>query len=248
MQDQQNNQIDNSNQQEQNIEPIKEATKEETQQQPVAEASGVIQQEGNTGTAKSGLMEMLKKAENQPKVTNEEKLWGFISYIPLLGAIIALVMQPNSEYIKLHGRQGLLIFIFFFFDVFIYLFPFIGAILGILVHLCLLAIMAFSMYQALIGNWWKIPVLGEISEMIPSDLFVKVTRNAMMGPAVDKIDETAVSQAESASVTQTTTETPVQTIETKSEAINEAASSADMSISQEYGNANAGEQNNTKQE
>jgi uncharacterized membrane protein len=143
----------------------------------------------NNQEERKSLLDVLTQASNQPKVTQEEKLWSFIAYIPFLGAIIALVMKPHSEFIKLHGRQGLLLFLFFFFNIFIYLFPFIGAFLGIVIHMGLIVVIVFSMYQALIGNWWKIPILGDIAEMIPSDLFVKVTRNAMMGPAVDKIDE-----------------------------------------------------------
>lgn len=125
---------------------------------------------------------LIKPAANQPSVTSDEKLWGFISYLPLIGSILALILKPNSDYIKLHGRQGLLVFIFFFFNIFIYLFPYIGPFLGILVHFGLILLAMFSMYQALIGNWWKIPVFGDIAEMIPIDLFVKVTREAVMGP------------------------------------------------------------------
>lgn len=129
-----------------------------------------------------GLQNIAKPAANQPTVSGEEKLWGFISYLPLIGPLLALILKPESDYIKLHGRQGLLIFIFSFFNIFIYLFPYIGPFLGIIVHFGLIILAAFSMYQALIGNWWKIPVFGDIAEMIPTDLFVKVSREAVMGP------------------------------------------------------------------
>ena len=38
------------------------------------------------------------------------------------------------------------------------------------------------MYQAFIGNWWKIPVLGDLAGLIPVEMFTKVTREAVMGP------------------------------------------------------------------
>lgn len=127
--------------------------------------------------------EILKTAGNQPSVSSEDKIWGLISYIPLM-ALMALVLRPSSDFIKLHGRQGLLIFLIFFFSIFVYLVPYIGPLIGAIIHFAMIGIGLFSMYQAFIGNWWKIPVLGEISELIPVEMFAKVTREAVMGPKV----------------------------------------------------------------
>lgn len=129
--------------------------------------------------------DMLKAAQNQPPVTSDEKIWGLVSYIPLM-ALMALVLKPSSDFIKLHGRQGLLIFLIFFFSIFVYLVPFIGPLIGVIIHFALIAIGLFSMYQAFIGNWWKIPVLGDISELIPVELFAKVTREAVVGAKVSE--------------------------------------------------------------
>lgn len=124
----------------------------------------------------------MKKAENQPAVTMEEKVWAFVSYVPLV-ALLALVLKPDSKYVLLHGRQGLLLTLIFFFSVFVYLFPFIGAFLGGIIHLGSFLLALFSMYQAFIGNWWKIPVLGDVAEMIPTGVFTKVARDMTMGTA-----------------------------------------------------------------
>lgn len=125
--------------------------------------------------------ELLMKGQNQPSVTSEEKLWGLFSYVPLAG-LIALIIRPDSAYVRLHGRQGALLFVIFFLSIFVYLFPFIGAVIGALIHLAVMVLGIFSMYQAFIGNWWKIPVLGDIAELIPIDAFTRVTREAVMGP------------------------------------------------------------------
>jgi uncharacterized membrane protein len=123
----------------------------------------------------------LQKKPGQPPVTGEEKLWAIVCYIPFL-AIIALIVKPDSKYIKLHGRQGLLLSIMFFISIFIYILPFIGSLIGGFIHLAVFLVGLFSMYQSAIGNWWKIPVLGDLSEMIPADLFSKTAREAIMGP------------------------------------------------------------------
>jgi len=128
----------------------------------------------------TGVTGMFKKAENQPAVTMDEKLWAGISYIPLV-ALGALVIKPDSGFIKLHGRQGLLIFLIFFFCIFVYLVPYIGPLFGGLIQLALFVLGIFSMYQALVGNWWKIPVIGDLAAAIPLSLFEKVTREVISG-------------------------------------------------------------------
>jgi len=195
--------------------PVDEGTGKATQEvqtevkaevEPVEPAGQPVQEVKPTETAveKGPLPAMLKTATNQPKVTNEEKIWALVSYIPLL-AVMSLVLKPNSDYIKLHGRQGLLIFLIFFFSIFVYLVPYIGPVIGIFVHVACIAIGVLSMYHAFIGNWWKIPVLGDIAELIPVEMFVKVTRSAVMGPTEEKIQEQQeVKEKEASPVTETT--------------------------------------------
>lgn len=134
--------------------------------------------------------DLLKKADNQPEVSAEEKIWGVICYIPLM-ALLALVINPRSEYIKLHGRQGLLITILFFFDIILYLVPVIGIFLGMILHIAAIVLGIFSAIQALVGNWWKIPVLGAMADLIPIESFTKVARDASMGAKVDEMDKDA---------------------------------------------------------
>jgi len=121
---------------------------------------------------------------SQPSVSQTEKIWGLLSYVPML-SVFALILNPTSNFIKLHGRQGLLLFGVFFFDIFIYLFPYIGIFLGGLVHFLVIVVSLFSMYHAFIGNWWKIPVVGDVAEMIPVDIFIKITREAIMSSKVN---------------------------------------------------------------
>ena len=122
-----------------------------------------------------------KPAQPQPPVTSDERLWGALSYIPMV-ALVAFLIKPGSNFVKLHGRQGLLIFIIFFFSIFIYMImPPLGPILGGLIQLAMFVIGIFSIYQAIMGNWWKIPILGDLAEKIPVEAFTKVTTQAITG-------------------------------------------------------------------
>ncbi len=177
---------------------------EKVQNEPVTQQSA--QPEVNGGTEQkindnqqgqpAQAPEAFKKATGQPTVNSEEKIWALVSYIPLI-ALMALVLKPGSDYIKLHGRQGLLIFLISFFSIFVYLVPYIGPVIGVIVHLALIGIAVFSMYQAFIGNWWKIPILGDIAELIPVDIFAKVTREAVMGEKVsEEIEQKSIEEQE----------------------------------------------------
>ena len=160
------------------------------QAKPAAEQLKGGLKQGMEQLKQTGIAGMLKPAASQPKVTTEEKLWAGISYIPLV-ALAALVIKPDSGYVKLHGRQGLIIFLIFFFCIFVYLVPYIGPLFGGLIQFGLFITGLFSMYQAFIGNWWKIPVLGDLSEMIPIDMFAKVTKEVVTGQPVPQEPETA---------------------------------------------------------
>lgn len=125
-----------------------------------------------------------KPTEPQPPVTQDEKIWAALSYVPMV-ALVSFLIKPKSNFVKLHGRQGLLLFLIFFFSIFLYIIlPPLGPILGGLVQLGVFVIGIFSIYQAIMGNWWKTPVLGNIADMIPVEMFTSVTTQAITGQDV----------------------------------------------------------------
>jgi len=166
---------------EQGVEATKAAAAQgvDAAKQAASQVTGGLQQ-GMSQLQNLDVKQMFKAAVNQPKVTSDERMWAGISYIPLAG-VISLLTKPESAYVKLHARQGLLIFLVFFFCIFVYLIPFIGPLFGGLVQMAMFIAGVFSMYQAFVGNWWKIPVLGDIAEMIPVDMFTTVTTAAITG-------------------------------------------------------------------
>lgn len=122
-----------------------------------------------------------KPTQPQPPVEQDEKLWAALSYVPMV-ALVAFLIKPKSAFVKLHGRQGLLIFLIFFFSIFLYIIlPPLGPILGGLVQLGMFVVGIFSIYQAIMGNWWKTPVLGNIADMLPVDMFTNVATQTITG-------------------------------------------------------------------
>lgn len=112
-----------------------------------------------------------------PAVSMEEKIFGMLSYVILL-SLFTLLLKPKSAFVRLHGRQGLVMTVFFFLSFFLVILPFIGAALTSFVVLAIFVANLYSMYQCLIGNWWKIPAVGDIAEQIPMTLFEKVGKEA----------------------------------------------------------------------
>ena len=117
----------------------------------------------------------------QPAVPMDEKIWAALGYIPMV-ALVSILIKPKSDYVKLHGRQGLLLFLLFIGTILLYvlLFP-LGAVLGFLGQMFLMVVAVFSIYQAIIGNWWKIPVWGDFAEKIPVEKLIAITTEAVTG-------------------------------------------------------------------
>ncbi|MFC1750516.1 DUF4870 domain-containing protein [Pseudomonadota bacterium] len=175
---------DNSNQpQEQQAEAPQEQKAEQPQEQAATEAPKEGEAAAGEEKKESAIPSIMQQKPDQPPVKGEEKLWGVVCYIPFF-AFFALVWKPDSKFIKLHGRQGLVITALFFLAIILFIIPVIGAMIGGVLQLITLLVAIFSAYQSLIGNWWKIPVLGDIAEMIPAELFTQKARGAIMGDEV----------------------------------------------------------------
>src|SRR5690606_6848939 len=78
--------------------------------------SGVNSVAGGVGNAVGGAASTLKgvadtiggKPVNQPAVVRDEKLFAALAYIPFV-AIISLIMKPDSAFVRMHARQGLML-------------------------------------------------------------------------------------------------------------------------------------------
>lgn len=141
------------------------------------DAANAAVSEGVKQVSQIDVAKLFKVKEGQPAVTSSEKLLGAVCYVPLV-AILILLVAGTSDYVKLHGRQGLVLFAVFFLSVFLLIIPYIGGLLFGLLQMILFIVGIFSAYQAFIGNWFKIPVFGDLAMLIPVNLFVKISAPA----------------------------------------------------------------------
>ncbi|MGL5831271.1 MAG: hypothetical protein ACRCZE_03935 [Candidatus Altimarinota bacterium] len=157
--------------------------------------SGVNNVAGNVGNVVGGATNTLKgvantiggKPVNQPAVTRDEKLFAALAYLPFV-AIISLIMKPDSAFVRMHARQGLMLSLIFFTvgiaAAIVAVVPVVGGFLAMLLALVPAACMfvgIYSLYLSLTGFWWKIPVVGVLSEVIPIEMFAKVAKENISG-------------------------------------------------------------------
>lgn len=82
-----------------------------------------------------------------------------IGYIWIL-CFIPLLLKRDSKFAQFHGKQGLVLFIVEVVVGFIIWIPFIGWLLGLAT--AILAII--GILQALQGNFWEMPLLGQFAK------------------------------------------------------------------------------------
>jgi len=126
----------------------------------------------------------------QPVVASDEKIYAMAAYIPFL-SFVSLILKPESAFVRLHARQSLfltLIFLVMLVALGVFsVFGIIGTLLAILIgflQVGLMVLAVYSMYMALTGIWWKIPILGEISSFIPIELFAKFSKEMIKDQVV----------------------------------------------------------------
>jgi uncharacterized membrane protein len=106
------------------------------------------------------------------KTIEEGKMWGFIGYWGIL-FLIPLLGKKDNKFAVFHGKQGMVVFlglvIIIIASTILGFIPVIGAIFSILawlVYLALVVLAIIGMIKSLQGEYWKMPVLGDIAEKI----------------------------------------------------------------------------------
>ena len=151
-----------------------------------AQAQQLAGQAGQTAQAAQTLAkDLFMPKADQPKVIMEDKIVAFFAYMPLV-CFLCLLLKPKSDYVALHGRQGMVLTGVFFVSILIIIIPFLGPMLSSLIILAWLVISIYSAYQALIGNWWKIPVIGDLAVQIPASMFATAAHEALTGQVSDQ--------------------------------------------------------------
>ncbi len=107
----------------------------------------------------------MAEEKKKGKTGSEGNVYAVLSYLWIL-CLIPLLLKKEDEFVRFHAKQGLMLFIVEVGIGIIGIIPILGGIvvtLGILVcgFLSLIGIV-----QVLMGNKWKMPVIGEWAEKI----------------------------------------------------------------------------------
>ena len=90
-------------------------------------------------------------------INDEEKVWALLGYLWFL-CIIPLLLKRDSKFVQHHAKQGLIMALI---SCFMWI-PFFGWILGII----LFAVWIIAVIKTLTGQYWDIPLIGEIVKRI----------------------------------------------------------------------------------
>lgn len=98
----------------------------------------------------------------KPPMSDEEdvrqnKIWALLSYFHVL-FLIPLLAKRDSKFAQFHAKQGLVMFIAWWF-VWI---PILGWLMGLL----LLIAWVIAVIKVLQGQYWRIPVIGDFAEKL----------------------------------------------------------------------------------
>ncbi|MGQ4915895.1 MAG: DUF4870 domain-containing protein [Candidatus Asgardarchaeia archaeon] len=96
----------------------------------------------------------------------EENLEGALAYaLGFLTGILFFLLEKESKFVKFHAVQSTLTFLaIFVIDMVIGYIPYIGHILGWAFGIAVFVFWIFCMVKAYQGEYFKVPVIGNIAE------------------------------------------------------------------------------------
>jgi uncharacterized membrane protein len=93
----------------------------------------------------------------------EGKIFAVIGYLGIL-CLIPLLLKKENKFALFHGKQGLVLFLGEFVFFFISIIPLLGWFIGFLGILICGILSLIGIIQALIGNYWRMPVVADIAD------------------------------------------------------------------------------------
>ncbi len=100
------------------------------------------------------------------KEIEEGKIWAFIGYWWIL-FLVPLLGKKDNKFALFHGKQGMVLFAF---EIVVWILSYIPAIgwfiIGPVGSIICLILAIIGMVKSLQGDYWKMPVLGDIAEKI----------------------------------------------------------------------------------
>ena len=105
------------------------------------------------------------KDANQDSQIEDGKIFAVIGYLGIL-CLVPLLLKKNNKFALFHGKQGLVLFIGEVGASIITIIPILGQIIWILAVMVFGILSLVGIVQSLMGNYWRMPVIGEIAEKI----------------------------------------------------------------------------------
>lgn len=99
------------------------------------------------------------------EVRDQDKIMLILAYLGLL-AIIPLVTVKDSEYVKWHAKQGLVLFGAAIVLSFLNVIPVVGQIVFCLGSLGVFVLSIMGIVKALAGQRWRMPLLADLADKI----------------------------------------------------------------------------------
>ncbi len=97
------------------------------------------------------------------KVIQEGKIFAVIAYLGIL-CLIPLIFKKENKFALFHGKQGLVLFIGEVAISIISIIPFVGWLVMFFGVLLFGVMSLVGIVQALMGNYWRIPVVADLSD------------------------------------------------------------------------------------
>ena len=101
----------------------------------------------------------------EDKEIQEGKIFALLAYLWIL-CLVPLLLKKENKFALFHAKQGLVLFICEIALWIIGIIPVLGWFISVLGSLACGILALIGIIQALMGNYWKMPLLGDYAEKI----------------------------------------------------------------------------------
>lgn len=105
-------------------------------------------------------------SESKTDTGLEQNIVGLLCYLFwFITGIIFLLIEKENRFVRFHAMQSIIVSVPLFIISFILtVIPIIGLVIGMLASPLILVLWVFMMYKAYKGEWFKLPIVGDIAE------------------------------------------------------------------------------------
>ncbi len=106
-----------------------------------------------------------KKDPQADQEIQDGKIYAVIAYLGIL-CLVTLILKKENKFAQFHGKQGLVLFICEIGALIINIIPVLGQLIWVLAVLIFGILSLVGIVQALMSNYWKMPIIGDVAEKI----------------------------------------------------------------------------------